>query len=217
MPVRVELIEEAVEDLACYADSGNLPLFLGRLLRLEEAGKDAGVPLGRNLAGWRKFVVGNRNWRIVFRMNADESVATVWVIGDRDDDACYDEAVRRIAGKAGDDAFSAACCASQHASRATGDGCSITSFAMERSSPAYCIQRRASASCSGSGIQDVAFPERLAQDAPDDVATPGELVRCRHDDGFADRNLPHRPADFDGELAAVDVAIHHDEQVDVAV
>ena len=107
MPVRVELIEEAVEDLARYADSGNVPLFLGKLLRLEEAGKDAGAPLGRSLAGWRKIVVGNRNWRIVFRMNTDDTVATVWVIGDRDDDACYDEAVRRISAKAGDDAQAA--------------------------------------------------------------------------------------------------------------
>ena len=96
MAVRVELIDEAVEDLARYAATGNLPLFLKKLIRLEEVGKDAGLPLGRGLAGWRKIVVGDRNWRIVFTMNPEETVATVWVIGDRDDAACYQEAERRV-------------------------------------------------------------------------------------------------------------------------
>ena len=44
MPVRVELIDEAVEDLARYADTGSLPEFLKKLIRLEEVGEDAGVP-----------------------------------------------------------------------------------------------------------------------------------------------------------------------------
>lgn len=97
MPVRVELIEEAVADLARYAATGNLPLFLKKLIRLEEVGKDAGLPLGRGLTGWRKVVVGDRNWRIIFTVDTDETVATVWVIGDRDDNACYEEARRRVA------------------------------------------------------------------------------------------------------------------------
>ena len=36
MPVRVELIDEAVADLRRYAASGNLLLFLKKLVRLEE-------------------------------------------------------------------------------------------------------------------------------------------------------------------------------------
>lgn len=96
MPVRVELIAEAVADLAGYAESGVLPLFLKKLIRLEEAGKDAGLPLGRGLTGWRKIVVGDRNWRIVFTVDPEETVATVWVIGDRDDAACYEDAERRL-------------------------------------------------------------------------------------------------------------------------
>jgi mRNA interferase RelE/StbE len=96
MPVRVELIGEAVEDLYRYASAGNLPLFLKKLLRLEHVGKDAGQPLGRGLTGWRKIVVGDRNWRIIFTTDPDETVATVWVIGDRGDDACCDEALRRV-------------------------------------------------------------------------------------------------------------------------
>jgi hypothetical protein len=39
--------------------------------------------------------VGNRNWRIVFRVDKDEAVATICAIGDREDSACYEEAQRR--------------------------------------------------------------------------------------------------------------------------
>jgi mRNA interferase RelE/StbE len=96
MPVRVELIDEAVRDLEGYAESGNLPLFLKKLLRLEALGADAGRPLGGGLTRWRKIVVGNRDWRIIFTMDPRDTVATVWVIGDRADAECYDEAQRRI-------------------------------------------------------------------------------------------------------------------------
>jgi len=102
MPVRVELIADAAADLARYAESGALPLFLKELIRLEEVGKDAGPPLGRGLTGWRKIVVGDRDWRIVFTLNTSETVATVWIIGDRDDAARYEDAERllRAAGTA---------------------------------------------------------------------------------------------------------------------
>ncbi|MBA2598750.1 MAG: hypothetical protein H0V00_19180 [Chloroflexia bacterium] len=85
-----------MDDLVRYATSGNLPLFLNKLLRLGEVGRDAGLPLGRGLAGWRKIVVGDRDWRIVFKTDPAETIATIWVVGDRDDDACYEEAQRRI-------------------------------------------------------------------------------------------------------------------------
>jgi mRNA interferase RelE/StbE len=96
MPVRVELVADAVDDLEGLAASGNLRLFLAKLVRLEEVGKDAGQTLGNQLTGCRKIVVGDRNWRIIFRINADDTVAPVWVIGDRDDSACYEDAVRRL-------------------------------------------------------------------------------------------------------------------------
>jgi mRNA interferase RelE/StbE len=97
MPVRVELSSDAVSDLGRYVTSGNIALFLAKLVRLEEVGKDAGVPLGGGLVGWRKIVVGDRDWRIIFTMNPDETVATVWVIGDRADAECYEQAARRVA------------------------------------------------------------------------------------------------------------------------
>lgn len=97
MSVRVELIPEAVDGLVRYAQSGTMPLFLKKLIRLEEVGKDAGLPLGRGLVGWRKVVGVDRDWRIIFTTNPEETVATIWVIGDRDDAACYDLALRRVA------------------------------------------------------------------------------------------------------------------------
>ncbi len=100
MPVRVELVDEAVDDLVRYGETGNLPLFLKKLIRLEEVGKDAGLPLGGSLVGWRKIVVGDRNWRIIFTTNVENTVATVWVIGDRNDAECYDLAERRVRGLA---------------------------------------------------------------------------------------------------------------------
>lgn len=96
MPVRVELIDEAVEDLVRYVETDVFPRLLAKLVRLEEVGKDAGQPLGRGLTGWRKIVVGDRNWRIIFTTDPGDTIATVWVIGDREDAACYDEAQRRV-------------------------------------------------------------------------------------------------------------------------
>ena len=60
-----------------------LEVFFAKLVRLEEVGKDAGQPLGGPMADRRKIVVGDRNRRIIFTMNEDETVARVWVIGDR--------------------------------------------------------------------------------------------------------------------------------------
>jgi len=93
--VRVELIDDAIADLAKYSESGKLKAFFKKLLEIEARGAKAGEPLGRDLAGWRKLTVGNRDWRIVFRVDKAETVATVCVIGNRDDGACYEEAKKR--------------------------------------------------------------------------------------------------------------------------
>lgn len=96
MAVRVEITQAAADDLRSYLRSGNLSTFIKKLLRLEEIAEDAGQPLRGNLTGWRKVVVGDRNWRILFAMNVDRTVATVWVVGDRDDAECYRIAERRL-------------------------------------------------------------------------------------------------------------------------
>lgn len=83
MPVRVELIDDAIADLARHAESSKLKLFFKKLLEIEAKGAAAGEPLGRELVGWRKIVVGDRDWRIVFRVDETETIATVCVIGDK--------------------------------------------------------------------------------------------------------------------------------------
>jgi mRNA interferase RelE/StbE len=93
--VRVELIDDAIADLAKHSESGKLKAFFKKLLEIEAKGSQAGEPLGRDLVGWRKITVGHRDWRIVFRVDKAETVATVCVIGDRDDGACYEEAKKR--------------------------------------------------------------------------------------------------------------------------
>jgi len=108
MPGRVELIDDAVADLAKHAESGKLKLFFKKLLEIEAKGPQAGEPLGRDLVGWRKLTVGNRDWRIVFRVDKAEAVATVCVIGDRDDGVCYEEAKLRAERLDNDDAASLA-------------------------------------------------------------------------------------------------------------
>lgn len=108
MAVRVELIDDAIADLAKHAESGKLRAFFKKLLEIEEKGSKAGEALGRDLAGWRKIVVGDRSWRIVFRVDKSETVATVCVIGDREDGACYEEAKKRADRLKDDDAASLA-------------------------------------------------------------------------------------------------------------
>jgi mRNA interferase RelE/StbE len=96
MPIRVEFTADAVEDLRRNSRSGNIRQFLQKLVRLEAVGKQAGLPLGRGLSGYYKIVVGDRDWRIVFTLDQDETVATVLVIGDRADAACYEQAQCRL-------------------------------------------------------------------------------------------------------------------------
>ena len=96
MALRVELTEDAEADLEHLATSGMIKAFLAKLIKLEEDGVQVGRPLGRGLTNWRKIVVGDRQWRIVFLTDSDETVATVWVMRDRDDEECYREAERRL-------------------------------------------------------------------------------------------------------------------------
>lgn len=96
MQLRVELTDDAFDDLKRYSRSGNLHLFLKKLVALEENGEQASLPLGGYFKGWRKIPVGDRDWRIVFCSDPAWTVATIWVIGDRADSECYDLAKHRI-------------------------------------------------------------------------------------------------------------------------
>ena len=99
---RVELIDDAFQDLERVNRTGRILDFLAKLVRIEPVGAQAGEPLGhrermgQNLIGWRKIVMGDRDWRIVFRVEEQARIATVLVIGDRADAQCYEEALRRL-------------------------------------------------------------------------------------------------------------------------
>ena len=63
----------------------------------------ASEPLLGSLIGYRKLVVGNRDWRIVWRASTDErgtltiEVAEVWAVGARSDSDVYTEMTQRVA------------------------------------------------------------------------------------------------------------------------
>jgi mRNA interferase RelE/StbE len=70
---------------------------------LLERNPEAGAPLGGVLAGFRKLTVGNRDWRIIWRVTNDPSgvvvidVAEVWAIGARAEGEVYEEMRARLA------------------------------------------------------------------------------------------------------------------------
>ncbi len=96
MGIYVCLTEDACSDQEKYRASGRFKEFLAKLVRLEEDGPQVGVPLGDKLTNYRKIVVGDRDWRIIFQANRDGTEAVVWVIGDRGDEHVYKTAVKRL-------------------------------------------------------------------------------------------------------------------------
>lgn len=97
---RVELLPEALEDIASL-DGSVQKLIFKKLKRLETSPEQQGLPLGGELTGFRKLVVGDRQYRIVFQVQPDGNVAVVWVIASRVDDECYEIAKARLALNAG--------------------------------------------------------------------------------------------------------------------
>lgn len=72
-----------------------------KMLLLERA-TDAGEPLLGALVGFRKLVVGDRDYRIVWREVTDEAhhpvleIAGIWAVGVRADSEIYDEMMLRV-------------------------------------------------------------------------------------------------------------------------
>ena len=83
---------EAVEDIAELDGSERVLVFKG-LKKLETEPAQRGAPLGSGLTTFRKLVVGNRQIRIVYKVEEDGNVAVVWVVGSRVDSECYDLAM----------------------------------------------------------------------------------------------------------------------------
>ena len=84
----VVLTGEAKEDIRDL-DGAARKLVLRGLRKLEQEPDKRGAPLGSrpsgDLTGLRKLVVGDRQYRVVYRVEPDGEVVVVWVVGTRTD------------------------------------------------------------------------------------------------------------------------------------
>ncbi len=103
----VRLTTPAFEDLErlLTRDPQIVRWALKKMLLLERD-PEAGDPLLGQLVGWRKLVVGDRDWRVVWRVTTDTegtvtiTIAEVWAVGARSDAAVYEEMSARVAAAA---------------------------------------------------------------------------------------------------------------------
>jgi len=100
----VRLIDPAIDDLKNLLKSD--PQIVRQVFKkflLLERSPNAGEPLAGQLIGWRKVTVGDRQWRIVWRVTTDDvlgqviEIAEVWAVGSRSDSEVYAEVRDRIA------------------------------------------------------------------------------------------------------------------------
>jgi mRNA interferase RelE/StbE len=96
---RVVLTDDAKEDLRDH-DGAARKLIARKLRQFEDEPEKRGAPLGSrsssNLTTFRKIVVGDRDYRIVYRVEPDGTVCVMWVIGKRSDDEVYKAALARL-------------------------------------------------------------------------------------------------------------------------
>ena len=96
----VRFTDAAIEDLEALQrkDPQRVRQVLKKCLLLERD-PEAGQPLLGELIGYRKLVVGNRDWRPVWRVteDGDIEIAEVWRVGARSDDEIYNEMTARVA------------------------------------------------------------------------------------------------------------------------
>lgn len=105
MASKVRLLPEAADDVRALDGSARKQVLKG-LKKLEDAPELRGAPLGSkanaqsDLTGFRKLVVGDRDYRIVYRVRPDGDVVIVWVVGARADDEVDAAARARVAAYA---------------------------------------------------------------------------------------------------------------------
>ena len=100
----VRLTEDAVEDLQTLfkADPQIVRWALKKMIQIERD-PNAGAPLLGGLIGYRKITVGDRDWRVVWRVVQDDArdfrveVAEVWAVGFRKENEVYEEIRQRVA------------------------------------------------------------------------------------------------------------------------
>ena len=99
----VRLTDAAVDDLNHLGrrDPQIVRWALKKMLLLERD-PQAGEPLLAGLILWRKLVVGDRHWRVAWRVDTDDlgdyyvEVAEVWADGYRKDSTIYEEVRERL-------------------------------------------------------------------------------------------------------------------------
>jgi mRNA interferase RelE/StbE len=102
--VRVQFTDPAFEDLQVIARKKDPQVVRAALKEclLLERDPEAGEPLKGGLIGYRKLVVGDRDWRIIWRVTHDDTgviivdVAEIWAVGARSDADVYDELAQRV-------------------------------------------------------------------------------------------------------------------------
>jgi mRNA-degrading endonuclease RelE of RelBE toxin-antitoxin system len=96
----VVFTDAAIDDLRRLGPDV-VPKVLKKVLLLVDD-PEAGHPLGGNLTGFRKLVVGRNHWRIVYRLTVDGTIeiCEIWCVGTRSDSEVYEEAASRVAGAA---------------------------------------------------------------------------------------------------------------------
>lgn len=101
----VRLTEDATEDLARLLRKGDPQVVrwaLKKMIHLEK-NPEAGEALLGGLMGWRKLTVGDRDWRLVWRVTHSDSggttidIAVVWAFGARAEQEVYGEMEDRVA------------------------------------------------------------------------------------------------------------------------
>jgi mRNA interferase RelE/StbE len=97
----VTFTDAAIDDLRRIGPDA-VPKVLKKVLILLDS-PDAGYPLGGELTGFRKLVVGRNTWRIVYRVVDDKQIeiCEVWAVGARADAEVYAEAVARVRAASG--------------------------------------------------------------------------------------------------------------------
>jgi mRNA interferase RelE/StbE len=101
----VRFTDAAIGDLETMARKGDPQVVRWALKKclLLERDPEAGEALVGPLIGYRKLTVGDRDWRIVWRVSFDDAgrtvvdVAEVWAIGARSDSEVYAEMRDRVA------------------------------------------------------------------------------------------------------------------------
>jgi len=101
----VRLAAPAFEDLKRLLKKGpQVVRWTLKKMLLLERDPEAGDALLGQLVGWRKLVVGDRDWRIVWRVTTDDAgtvtitIAEVWAVGARTEAEVYEEMSARVAG-----------------------------------------------------------------------------------------------------------------------